>query len=480
MLLRQSTASQTDLLGPYVDDTDGATPETGLTIANTDIRLSKNGGNLAAKNSGGGTHDENGWYTVTFDATDTDTVGRLKVHSKVTGALMVHAEYQVIEEAIYDALFAASADGLLPANVTQISGDATAADNLEAEYDGTGYKSYLRRGTAQAGGASSITLDAGASATDNLYNGLRVRIISGTGAGQSRVILGYVGSTKVATVTPAWTTNPASGSVFVLTPGHVNVAAWRLSQPNTLASGRVGANVTAWNGTALSTTNPLPNAAPAASGGLPTVDASNLVAGLQTAGVNAVADQVWDEALAGHLGAGSTGEALNAAGAAGDPWTTALPGAYGAGSAGFIVGNNLDASVGDVEADIAVVQTTVDDIETDTQDIQSRLPAALVGGRIDANMGAISGSAAAADAMEAAAIGIVTGTAVTGTLSTTQMSTDLTETTDDHYIGRYLVFTGGALAGQATDITDYDGTGKILTFTALTEAPSNTDPWVIL
>jgi len=54
-----------------------------------------------------------------------------------------------------------------------------------------------------------------------------------------------------------------------------------------------------------------------------------------------IADQVWDELIAGHLGAGSTGEALNAAGAAGDPWHTAVPGAYPAGDAGYILGNIL-------------------------------------------------------------------------------------------------------------------------------------------
>lgn len=56
----------------------------------------------------------------------------------------------------------------------------------------------------------------------------------------------------------------------------------------------------------------------------------------------AIADQVWEETLADHSGtSGSTAEALNAAGAAGDPWMTALPGAYGAGSAGNILGNRL-------------------------------------------------------------------------------------------------------------------------------------------
>lgn len=52
----------------------------------------------------------------------------------------------------------------------------------------------------------------------------------------------------------------------------------------------------------------------------------------------AIADGVWDEALAGHLTSGTTGAALNGAGAAGDPWGTALPGAYGAGTAGAILG----------------------------------------------------------------------------------------------------------------------------------------------
>ncbi len=60
---------------------------------------------------------------------------------------------------------------------------------------------------------------------------------------------------------------------------------------------------------------------------------------------DAIAGAVWDVILASHLGAGSTGEALNAAGSAGDPWTTALPGAYGAGSAGHIIGNRIDAAI---------------------------------------------------------------------------------------------------------------------------------------
>lgn len=59
----------------------------------------------------------------------------------------------------------------------------------------------------------------------------------------------------------------------------------------------------------------------------------------------AIADTVWDAALAAHQDAGSTGEALGDAGSAGDPWNTALPGAYAAGTAGKIIGDNINATV---------------------------------------------------------------------------------------------------------------------------------------
>jgi len=73
----------------------------------------------------------------------------------------------------------------------------------------------------------------------------------------------------------------------------------------------------------------------------------------------ALSDAVWDEVLSGHLTAGTTGNALNAAGAAGDPWTTALPGAYGAGTAGKIIGDNINATLSSRAS-----QTSVDDLPT--------------------------------------------------------------------------------------------------------------------
>ncbi len=121
--LKQSTASQARLIGPFIDDTDFKTAKTGLTIANTDIKLRANGTTLSNKNSGGGTHQVNGMYSVTFDATDTANVGELQFSVVVSGALQVWGSYVVLEEAIYDALFAASANAFQgAAGSTKVTG----------------------------------------------------------------------------------------------------------------------------------------------------------------------------------------------------------------------------------------------------------------------------------------------------------------------------------------------------------------------
>jgi hypothetical protein len=86
------------------------------------------------------------------------------------------------------------------------------------------FASVLRGGTAQAGTTSSITLDSGASATNDLYKYNEIAIIGGTGAGQSRQINGYTGSSKVATVGVNWTVAPSSDSVFLITPLGVDAA----------------------------------------------------------------------------------------------------------------------------------------------------------------------------------------------------------------------------------------------------------------
>ena len=106
-----------------------------------------------------------------------------------------------------------------------------------------------------------------------------------------------------------------------------------------------------------------------------------------------IADAVWDEAIADHDNAGSTGEALAAAGSAGDPWVTAIPGTYTAGQAGYVVGTAIPASIAALPTD-ADVKTQAASALTDydpptrteaTADKDAILSAvAVVDGNVDA------------------------------------------------------------------------------------------------
>ena len=108
-----------------------------------------------------------------------------------------------------------------------------------------------------------------------------------------------------------------------------------------------------------------------------------------------IADAVWDETIGDHLTGGSTGAALNAAGSAGDPWTTTLPGSYTGSQAGKIL------------ADILVDTGTT--LQGEVDDIQSRLPAALVSGRMDASVGAMAANTLTASALATDAVTEIVG-----------------------------------------------------------------------
>jgi hypothetical protein len=70
-------------------------------------------------------------------------------------------------------------------------------------------------GTAQAGTTTSITLHAGASAVDDIYNGYWVKLTGGTGSTQVRRIKAYNGTTKVALI---YTTADQTGVLGSPTP----------------------------------------------------------------------------------------------------------------------------------------------------------------------------------------------------------------------------------------------------------------------
>jgi hypothetical protein len=206
-------------------------------------------------------------------------------------------------------------------------------------------------------------------------------------------------------------------------------------------------------------------AAPSAVGDIPTAAA--------------VADAVWDEVLSGHLTAGSTGNALNSAGSAGDPWGTALPGAYGAGSAGYIVGTNLDATVStrataaaltvvddfldtEVAAILAAVDTEVATIVTQTTAANIRAAVGLASANLDTQIGDIptnaelaTSQAAADDATLAAiaALSIPTAAAIADAVWDEDATAHQTQGTFGQAIGDPVADTNSLYKAVVTDAT---------------------------
>ena len=409
IFLKQSTASQEVLLGPFVDSTDGVTAETALTIANTDIKLFKAGATtLANKNSGGATHISAGNYYAVLDATDTDTVGSGAIVVQVSGALAVRHDIHVLEEAVYDDVFGASAAGYLkpttagrtldvstggeagvdwanvgsPTTTVALTGTTagltTSAINAVADqvwdeatsgHVATGSfgasQNPTEAGTAQAGGANTITLRSGASASNDYYNKQLLYIVAGTGAGQSEYVSDYVGATKVATMAASWITQPDATSVYVIHPGgtipgasaptagEVADAVWDEARSGHTSSGTFGeyyASLFRANTAQAGTTSSITlDASASATNDLYKLDTISIIGGtgagqsrqitgytgsskVATVGVNwvtapdntsvfmitplgvdaatvaAIADAVWDEARSGHATAGSFGE----------------------------------------------------------------------------------------------------------------------------------------------------------------------------
>ena len=84
-----------------------------------------------------------------------------------------------------------------------------------------------RTATAVGGAAQTasemayITLDASANGSDDAYNGMVLRITVGTGIGQIRSIIDYIGATKRAYVSRDWATPPDGTSNFRVSQGIV-------------------------------------------------------------------------------------------------------------------------------------------------------------------------------------------------------------------------------------------------------------------
>lgn len=96
-----------------------------LTITQPDIRLKKNGDAWAQKNASQTlTHEEFGYYEIALDATDTNTLGRLRVAVSESGALPVWQDFVVVPANVHDSLVGQHATDKLEIDVAQVAGQS--------------------------------------------------------------------------------------------------------------------------------------------------------------------------------------------------------------------------------------------------------------------------------------------------------------------------------------------------------------------
>ncbi len=171
--LKQSTGV-TISLGPFLDTTDGNTAETAITLEDTEIWVSKNGLALANPNETTNAVVDGalGYFMKAIDATDTATVGVLRIVAKDAAALIVDQTYTVLPANVYDSLIGGT--DLLQADMTQImgSGVTTASAQLGVNVVNIG-------GTAQTAGdvpGELANATYGLSALETLVDDLETRL----------------------------------------------------------------------------------------------------------------------------------------------------------------------------------------------------------------------------------------------------------------------------------------------------------------
>jgi hypothetical protein len=135
-VLRQSTQVIV-IIGPFVDVGDGFTPETGVTLSGADEAELLKANTTTTTDISGATWaaitGADGWYGLTLTTTLTDTVGALSVIvNDDSVCLPVFARFQVIEEAAYDAIYAASASPATAAALTTVD---TVVDAIKVQTD---------------------------------------------------------------------------------------------------------------------------------------------------------------------------------------------------------------------------------------------------------------------------------------------------------------------------------------------------------
>lgn len=423
------------------------------------------------------------FYVQTLDtggsALDADAVPGYSVYEEETGTAIVTGSMAKLDDAGTTGFYSEQVS-LTDANGYELHKDYCI--RMTATVDGQAAVSLytlrigpidaVRSETAQAGAAGTITLDAGASATDDFYNGIGVQLIGGTGDGQIRLITDYVGSTKVATVAPNWTTTPGATSVFILRPWNgVDLQLWRASVPNALNAGRVDALVGAMDPNVITSLVIATGAIDADAIADNAIDAGAIAVGALdadafTAGaLGAIADGVWDEDIvAAHGTADTSGEIVSQLTKRAATLTTEV-------LDGSIIGQMLDDGT-------AVYDRTTDSLQAIRDAIPAGAPS--VGAIADAVWDEATAGHNISGTFGQVLFPIRAGTAQGGGATTITLDA-LANANDDFYNGSLVFLTGGTGALQARSITDYVGATKVATISpAWATNPDATSVFVIV
>jgi hypothetical protein len=238
--LRQNTATRITV-GPFLDKTDGITPEVALTATNEHLTFTVDDAGVPtlvidanATASGGNndmvhiTNDDAGLYDLELTAAQTNYVGRAFLSiNYVTDHVPVFHEFMILPANVYDALMGTDK---LDVNTAEVNGTAQTAGDLAAlvnTVDGVVDAVKLKTdtipsvtvvtGTVQTDAGNSATsfkTDL-ASTTNDQWKDALIVFTSGSLAGQVKKITAYNGTTKVVT-TGAFTGTPSASDAFVL------------------------------------------------------------------------------------------------------------------------------------------------------------------------------------------------------------------------------------------------------------------------
>lgn len=301
--LKQSTAV-TVKIGPFVDNADGFTPLTGLTLSQADIRVSKNGGAFAQKNNASAaTHDENGWYDCTLSTTDTNTLGTLRIAINESGALPVFDTFTVLAANVFDALIAGT--DLLDVqvfamNANTITAAAVATGAIDADALATDGVDEIAAAVAAAVDTAAISAEI--AAVQTVVDDLDTRIPASLLNGKMRATNQLFDSTA-----DSGTTTTFVDAAITALPDDQIVGNWvEFTSGNAQYNVRL---ITDFDSTTNTVTfTPAATSAILVGDNYNVLPAASVASGPGGAPTAAeIADAVWDEPTAGHVGAGTFG-----------------------------------------------------------------------------------------------------------------------------------------------------------------------------